>query len=72
MKAEDLMTNNDSDLYRVSLIVNKNQGNCWSTETLEKARLSIKLFIKENPELNRSEARIYNACRNQVLEIIKL
>jgi hypothetical protein len=45
--------------YLISIVANKNSVNKWNTKTLEDAEKSIQLYIKMNPNLNRTEAKIY-------------
>ena len=53
------MTNNFAvGDYMVDVMAKKNYVNGWSTNSLENACLSISLFKKENPDKNRTFAKI--------------
>lgn len=55
--------------FSVSVIANKNNVNGWSTETLSDAKKSLELFLKINPELNRSIANIYKKISYKIIKV---
>jgi len=63
----ELLDNGGS--FSIFITAIKNNVNQWQAQTLKEAEESIKLFMKLNPTLTRSEAKIYKTISTEIKRI---